>query len=91
MTPLTDEQIIDIAKSAATANNVNFVDVAIAPAIASTGFDAIEIKIVLTPGSSGTIMGERSARTVSQVIQKLADAGDARSPIVRYEEEIASP
>jgi hypothetical protein len=36
--------------------------------------EAIEIKIVLSPGSLDAILGERSARTVSQVIQQLADA-----------------
>jgi hypothetical protein len=91
MSTLSDDKVIEIAKNVAAANNVSFVTVATAPAIDSMGCEAIEVTIVLTPGSSGTIMGERSARTVSQVIQKLADAGEARSPIVRYEEEIASP
>ena len=91
MNMLADEKIIEIAKRVATANNVSFANVMMAPAIDSTGAEAIELKFVLTPGSSGTIMGERSARTVSQVIQKLADAGEERFPIVRYEEEVVSP
>ena len=36
-------------------------------------------------------MGEPSARTVSQLMQRLADAGETRFPIVRYEEQVASP
>lgn len=89
MNTLTDEKVIEIAKDVATANSVSFADVALAPAVASTGLEAIEIKIVLTPGSSQAIFGERSARTVSQVIQKLVDAGEERIPIVRYEEQPA--
>jgi hypothetical protein len=91
MTTLTDEKVIEIAKTIATANNVSFENVVTAPAIDSTGAEAIEIKILLTPGSSEAIMGEASANTVSQVIQRLADAGEERFPIVRYEEKVASP
>jgi hypothetical protein len=91
MSTLSDEKVIEIAKDVATANKVSFANVVTAPAIDSTGSEAIEIKIVLTSGSSDAIMGEPSARTVSQLIQKLADAGDERFPIVRYEEQVASP
>jgi hypothetical protein len=91
MSTLTDEKVIEIAREVAAGNNVSFSAVTLAPAIASTGLDAIEIKFVLTPGSSQAIFGEPSARTVSQVIQKLADAGEERVPIVRYEEQVASP
>ena len=91
MSTLSDEKVIEIAKSVATANNISFATVVTAPAMDSTGSEAIEIKIVLTPGSSDTIRGERSARTISEVIQKIADAGDGRFPIVRYEEQVASP
>ena len=51
MSALSDEQVIEIAKGAATANNVSFASVLTAPVIDSTGSEAIEIKIVLTPGS----------------------------------------
>jgi hypothetical protein len=90
MSTLTDEKVIEIAKGVATANNVSFADVLTSAAVASTGLEAIEVRIVLTPGSSRAILGERSATTVSQVIQKLADAGEARFPIVRYEEQSAT-
>ena len=59
--------------------------VSTAPAVDSTGASAIEIKFVITAGSSSSILGERSARTVSQLVQQLADKGEQRSPIVRYE------
>jgi len=90
MHTLTDETVIEIAKEVAKANDVSFAKVVTAPIIDSTGSEAIEIKIILTPGSSKAIRGERSARTISQVIQRLADAGEPRFPIVRYEEQVAS-
>lgn len=86
MTTLANEDVVKIAEGVAVANNVHFADIVTTPATDSTGAAAIEIKYVLTPGSSAAIMGERSANTVSQLIQKLADAGEERSPIVRYEE-----
>jgi hypothetical protein len=91
MSTLTDEEVIEIAESVATANNISFARALTAPAIDSTGSEAIEIKIVLAPGSSHSIIGERSAQTVAEVIRELADAGEGRFPIVRYEEQVASP
>lgn len=90
MSILTDEAVVQITKAVAALNKVSVADVVTSRTTNSTGSEAIEIKIIVTPGSSGAIMGERSARTVSQVIQKLADAGDGRSPIVRYEELVAT-
>ena len=90
MTTLPNERVVEIAKAAAKANNISFTSVTTASAFDSTGTEAIEIKIVLTSGSSDKIMGERSARTVSDVIRGLADAGEVRFPIVRYEERIAT-
>jgi hypothetical protein len=84
---LTDKQVVKIAKQVATANNVNFASVLTAPATDSTGAAAIEIKFILTPGSSTAIMGGPAAKTVSQVVQKLAAKGEKRFPIVRYEEK----
>jgi hypothetical protein len=83
---LTDQRIREIAEDAAVANDVRFAKVLLAPAIDSAGAGAIEIKFVLTPGSSAEIRGERSARTISEVIRRLADEGEQRFPIVRYEE-----
>ena len=89
MSTLTEQEVVRIARGVAAANNVSIADVLTAAAIDSTGASAIEIKFVLTPGSSGSIMGERSALTVSQVVQQLADEGEERFPIVRYEEMVA--
>jgi hypothetical protein len=90
MSMLPDKEVVAIAKQVATSNLVEFTDVLTAPATDSTGAAAIEIKFLLTPGSSAAIMGERSATTVSQVIQRLSDAGEERFPIVRYEEQVAA-
>jgi hypothetical protein len=87
---MTDQEVIQIARGVAKANNVSLVDVRTAPVMDSTGAAAIEVKFVLTPGSSADIMGERSALTVSQLIQELADKGEERFPIVRYEEQVAA-
>jgi hypothetical protein len=90
MNTLPDKEVVEIAKKVATANNVNFADVLTAPITDSTGAAAIQIMYVLDPGSSASIMGERSALTVSQVVQQLADRGEERFPIVRYEEMVAA-
>ena len=90
MTTLLDKDVIEIAKQVATANNVNFADVLTSPCTDSTGAAAIQIKFVLTPGSSASIMGANSALTVSQLVQQLADKGEERFPIVRYEERDAA-
>lgn len=90
MSMLPDKDVVAIAKSVATSNNIRFADVLTAPATDSTGAAAIEIKFVLTLGSSAAIMGEPSALTVSQLIQQLADKGEERFPIIRYEEQGAA-
>jgi hypothetical protein len=91
MSKLSDEKIVNIASQIATANNINYSEIKTIPTTDSTGSPAIEIKFVLFPGSSEKIAGEPSARTVSQVIQSLADAGEERFPIVRYEYRSVSP
>jgi hypothetical protein len=85
---LSDDEVIRIARAAAAANSVPVATVLTAPAF--TDAPAIEIRIVLTAGSSASIMGERSALTVSQVVQQLADRGEERLPIVRYEEQASA-
>ncbi|MBV8920031.1 hypothetical protein [Bradyrhizobium sp.] len=89
MTILTDKEVIDVARNVAAANGVSVAAVSTAT-LDSPGSPVVEIRFVLTPGSSASIMGERSARTVSQVIQQLADKGEERFPIVRYEEKGAA-
>jgi ABC-type hemin transport system substrate-binding protein len=87
---LTDEKIIEIAKDVAMANNIGFVDITTAPAIDSTGAEAVEITIAI-PRGSAVALGARTARAVSELIRELADAGEQRFPIVRYEGKGASP
>jgi hypothetical protein len=52
---------MNIARRVATANQVSFAEILTAPYIDPDGTRAIEIKFVLTPGSSASIMGEPSA------------------------------
>lgn len=90
MSTLTDKEVVEIAKKVATANNVNFADVLALPITDSTtGAAAIQIMYVLAPGSSASIMGVKSSLAVSQLVQQLADKGEERFPIVRYEEQVA--
>jgi hypothetical protein len=91
MSQLSDDKIINIASQIATANSVNYTEIKTIPTTDSTGSPAIEIKFVLAPGSSDKISGDPSARTVSQVVQSLADAGEERFPIVRYEYRSVTP
>jgi hypothetical protein len=91
MSKLSDDTIVKIAGEIAAANNVNYTDIKTIPTTDSTGSPAVEIKFVLASGSSEKIAGEPSARTVSQVVQSLADAGEERFPIVRYEYRSVSP
>jgi hypothetical protein len=90
MNTLPDQDVVETAKKVAAANNVNFADVLTAPTTDSTGAAAIQIMFVLTPGSSASIMGANSALAVSQLVQQLADKGEERFPIVRYEEKVAA-
>ena len=89
MTKLSDEEVKEIAKDVANSNNVSFATVQTSRAVDSAGVPAIEIKFVLTPGSTSSAVGLRSALTTSQLIQRLADAGE-ELPIVRYEERSAT-
>ena len=87
---LSDDEIIKIAKEVATANDVGFVDITTEPAIDSEGAAAVMIKIAIPTGSAAGL-GSRTARTVSQLIGQLADAGEQRFPIIRYEGKGAAP
>jgi hypothetical protein len=81
MSVLTDDQVRKIAENAAAEHGVRVTDIILAPAIASTGEPALEIKYILPPGSVADV---RSSATVSQLIMNMADADDDRIPIVRY-------
>jgi hypothetical protein len=90
MSELSDEKVKEIATKVATANSVSVASVQTSSTFDSNGSTAIEIKFVLTPGSTSAILGLPSALTTSQVIKQLADAGEERLPIVRYEEQGAT-
>jgi hypothetical protein len=90
MSILAEEEVVRIARAAGAANNVPIAAVSTSPSIDSTGVFAIEIKVVLTYGSSASIMGLRSANTTSQIVRDLADQGDERFPIIRFEEQGAA-
>ena len=81
MSELPDDMIKEIAARVAKANSVSVSSVQTSSTVDSSGSSAIEIKFVLTPGSSAAIMGLPSALTTSQVIQRLADA--VRAPTHR--------
>jgi hypothetical protein len=86
METIEKERIEDIAKRVATANlGVTGISSAISsPTIDSTGRAALEITIVLTPGSSAAITGRTAANTVLALNQALQEAGEERFPIVRW-------
>ena len=81
---LTDDRIIEIAKKYAQDLAVSYLDITTAPVIDSMGDATIEITFTLAPGSSAA-MGDRPALLVSQLIKGLADEGEPRFPIIRYE------
>ena len=64
MSDLSNEKVIEIAKTIATANSVSFSNVTAAPTVDSTGSEAIEIKFVLIPGlirqNHGRTFGDHS-------------------------------
>ncbi|WKA26879.1 hypothetical protein [Bradyrhizobium roseum] len=87
MSTLSDREIVQLTRTVAQANNIAVSNVSTSPTIDWAGNVAIEIKIVLSHGSSAAAMGQPSAMTVSDLIRQLADKGEERLPIVRYEEQ----
>jgi hypothetical protein len=86
MMTLPDEKIVQITKDVAEANNIPALDVSTAAAIDSSGLPAIEVTISIIPGASFAFFEDgRSTRTVSQVVQRLADEGEERLPVVHFE------
>ena len=84
MATLHDEEIKDIVKDVAVKNHLPIEkgDISTALAIDSDGLDAIEIVISIAPPIFAEVLGEYTARTVSEVHQRLAMAGEERLPIV---------
>jgi hypothetical protein len=82
MTELTDERIKEIAKGVARESRFDLQDVKTSRTVDSAGVSTIEVKLVLAPGTTSAV----PALTTSRLIQKMADAGEERFPIVRYDE-----
>jgi len=51
----------------------------------STGRDALEITIVLTPGASVSVTGSDANNTVFALNQELQKADEHRLPIIRWD------
>jgi hypothetical protein len=81
---LHDEEIKDIVKDVAVKNHlpIEKEDISTTLAVDSDGLDAIEIVISIAPPIFAEVLGEYTTRTVSEVHQRLAMAGDERLPIV---------
>jgi hypothetical protein len=75
-----------IVKEAAAANNIPAQAISTGPIIDSTGHEAIEVVISISPGTIRQIVGSPSASTVVEIMQKLADAGEERFPIIQFGE-----
>lgn len=86
MTTLPDEQIKAIVQRVAAANQIPARAVSTSSILDSSGREALEVVISIPPGASLQIVGSASARTVVEVIRKLADAGEERFPIVQFGE-----
>jgi hypothetical protein len=86
MSTLDQTQIVNIATGVATANlgQSNFTSVSSTSTIDSTGRDALQITIVLSPGFAPRVTGEIAANTVFDMNRRLRDAGEERFSIVRY-------
>ncbi len=90
MNTLRDEKIKQITERIATANHIPFNAVSTTAAIDSAGMHIVDVTISIRPGASFDFFRDgRSSRTVSEVIQKVADEGDERFAIVHYEGERA--
>jgi hypothetical protein len=85
MGKLSDDEVKDIAKRIATSHNIRWDDVQTRNVVDSEGVPTREIKFILTPGSTTAVLGLPTALTTSDVMGRLAAAGE-ELPIVRYEE-----
>jgi len=83
---LDKEAIATITKAAATTTlgKQSLVDVTNTAVTDSTGHDALQITIVLKPGSTDAITGDRVLRTLDEIRTQLQRAGEERLPIVEY-------
>jgi len=83
---LDTKQIDDIVKVTASSNlsSAGIVSVTSRPVVDSEGDAALRITIELTPGSTSSISGEAVVKTLSQVRDRLQEAGEDRFPIIEY-------
>lgn len=78
-------EIDDIAKRVATEHlGVKVSGAVSSSTVDSMGRDALEVKIVLTPGSTQSVTGVIATTTVFALNQALLKAGEERFPIVRW-------
>jgi hypothetical protein len=88
MTVMMDEKTIEsIARQVATANlGIASIDRIIPPKeiIDSEGREALQIVIVLTPGSTDTLKGSEFLNTMVEIHDLLQKAGEKRFPFVKY-------
>ena len=81
-----EEKIKSIAREVATATlgGAN-VDHVVSKGIVDTeGNDALQIMVILTPGSSETLTGAPLLDTMVKLHERLREEGETRFPFVRY-------
>jgi hypothetical protein len=86
MVALKEDEISRITTTAATTTlgRQAVVEVSSSPITNSAGQDALQITIVLTPGSSAAISGDRAMKTLVTIRDELQKRGEERFPIVEY-------
>jgi hypothetical protein len=86
MNRIDDRQIVSIATTVATANlgRSNFTSVLSGSTVDSTGREGLKITIVLAPGASVKVTGEKAVDMVFDINKKLQDAGEERFSIIHY-------
>jgi hypothetical protein len=90
MTTLPKDQNIEITRGVATANLTPGIwtgEIKPETITDALGREALEITIILTPGSSTAVTGDVAINTVFDLNQRLQDAGEERFSIVRYSSE----
>ena len=88
--PMLDaKQIDEIATNAARKNmgDGNIVSVTSQPKVDWQGDDALEIMVILAPGAPASISGEAVIKTLSEIHERLQEAGEDRFPFMRYATE----
>jgi hypothetical protein len=83
---LDSEKIDAIARSVATATlgSQCFSSIISTPRVDSLGRDALQITIVLMPGSADNISGAAALRTLAEINRKLQEASEERFSVIRY-------